>query len=165
LSGLWPFGDGRIRTPEPARVLALPARPYFPLGSLRQALAAPRLADEVTDAAIRDAMAEVGLGHLAGRLDEVAEWHMVLSAGEQHLVGLVRALLLRPAVLLLDDIDAIVDGGEAATLFAMLGKRLPETIVISASRSQAMADLNDHIVVLGPASVAAPSMAARLETV
>ena len=165
LSGLWPFGDGRVRTPAGARVLVLPARPYFPLGTLRQALAAPRLADNVTDAEIRDAMTVVGLGHLAGRLDEEAEWHMVLSAGEQHLVGLVRALLLRPAVLLLDDADAIVEAGRASTLFDALAERLPETIVISASRSQAMADLHHRVIVLGPESAAAPSIVARLETV
>jgi putative ATP-binding cassette transporter len=164
LSGLWPFGDGEVRTPEAARVLALPARPYFPLGTLRQALAAPRLADDVTDAAIRDAMAAAGLDHLSGRLDEVAEWHMVLSAGEQHRVGLVRALLLRPAVLLLDDVDAMVDGGGGAALFDVLAKRLPDTVVISASRSQATADLHHRVIVLGAANAAARPIPA-LETV
>jgi putative ATP-binding cassette transporter len=164
LSGLWPFGDGLVRTPDAAQVLALPARPYFPLGTLRQALAAPRLAEELTDAEICDAMMAVGLGHLTGRLDEEAEWHMVLSAGEQHLVGLVRALLLRPAVLLLDDVEAIFEAGRASTLFGVLAKRLPETIIISASRSTALADLHRRVIMLGPASAAAPSTPALLET-
>jgi putative ATP-binding cassette transporter len=164
LSGLWPFGEGRIRTPERARVLVLPARPYFPLGTLRQALTVPRLAEDVTDAELRDVMAAAGLGHLTGRLDEDAEWHMVLSAGEQHLVGLVRALLYRPAVLLLDDVDAVFEGGRASELFDLLAKRLPETIVISASRSAALTALHPHVLVLGSATVAAPPMAAQLET-
>jgi putative ATP-binding cassette transporter len=165
LSGLWPFGAGQIRTPDASRVLVLPARPYFPLGTLRQALAAPRLADDVTDHEIRDAMTAAGLGHLTGRLDEEAEWHMVLSAGEQQLVGLVRALLFRPAVLLFDDVDAIFGDGQASMLFGVLAKRLPETIIISASRSDALADLHHRVIVLGAAGAAAPSMIAPLETV
>ena len=38
LAHLWPLGDGTIRLPANGRVLALPQRPYFPLGTLRQAL-------------------------------------------------------------------------------------------------------------------------------
>jgi putative ATP-binding cassette transporter len=65
LAGIWPRGRGRIALPHGARVLALPQRPYFPLGTLRQALAYPMLADTVAEAEIRAAMAETGLSHLA----------------------------------------------------------------------------------------------------
>ena len=47
-------------------MLALPQRPYFPLGTLRQALTYPTLAEEVDDTQVREAMAAAGLGHLAG---------------------------------------------------------------------------------------------------
>ena len=46
LAGTWPLGDGRIRFPQGARVLALPQRPYFPLGTLRQAMTYPMLAED-----------------------------------------------------------------------------------------------------------------------
>ena len=38
LIGLWPPGDGRVALPHDADVLVLPQRPYFPLGTLRQAI-------------------------------------------------------------------------------------------------------------------------------
>src|SRR5436190_738337 len=52
LAGLWPIGEGTIRVPKGARVLALPQRPYFPLGTLRQALAYPMPAAAVDDVEI-----------------------------------------------------------------------------------------------------------------
>src|SRR5262249_27034718 len=63
LSGIWPFGEGQIRIPAGARVLTLPSRPYFPLGTLRQALALPTPVEQIADADIRDAMSAVGLAH------------------------------------------------------------------------------------------------------
>jgi vitamin B12/bleomycin/antimicrobial peptide transport system ATP-binding/permease protein len=149
LSGIWPFGDGQIRIPAGARVLTLPSRPYFPLGTLRQALAVPTPAEQIADADIRDAMDAVGLVHLTGRLDEEAEWSTALSAGEQHRVGFARALIHRPAVLLLDDADAMVEGGRARELFGILIARLPQTIIVSSSRSLALADLHGRTVEIG----------------
>jgi putative ATP-binding cassette transporter len=154
--GLWPFGDGAIRVPEGASMLTLPARPYFPLGTLRQALAVPRVASEAEDADILAAMNAVGLGHLTRRLDEVSEWSTVLSAGEQQLVGLARALILRPTVLLIDDADALTQGGRTKALLAVVMQKLPDTIVVSASRFDTLADLHDRTMTLDGAT-GAPS--------
>src|SRR5262249_17948494 len=34
IAGTWPFGVGRILVPKGATVMALPQRPYFPIGTL-----------------------------------------------------------------------------------------------------------------------------------
>jgi len=138
LAGLWPLGDGAIRLPAAAsgtRVLALPQRPYFPLGTLRQALTYPTLAQAVDDAALRDAMTAVGLSHLIPRLDEEAEWATMLSGGEQQRVAFARALIARPAVLLLDEAVTTLEEGEGRALYRTLSERLPDTIVISIGRT------------------------------
>ncbi len=155
LSGNWPYGEGQIRIPKGARVLTLPARPYFPLGTLRQAMAVPTPAEDIADKDIRAAMEAVGLAHLIPRLDEEAEWDTALSAGEQHRIGFARALIHRPAVLLLDDADAMVEGGRARELYRLLIERLPDTIIISASRTDALADLHRRTIELGPGQSAA----------
>jgi vitamin B12/bleomycin/antimicrobial peptide transport system ATP-binding/permease protein len=154
LAGTWPLGEGRIRFPAGARVLALPQRPYFPLGSLRQALTYPTLADEVDDALVREAMAGAGLGHLAARLDEEAEWSTVLSGGEQQRVGFARALIHRPTILLLDEPVSTLEETEAVDLYALLAAKLPDTIVISAGRSGALAGLHDRTLEMTGSSVA-----------
>ena len=53
LAGLWPFGRGRIATPQDARVLFLPQKPYLPIGTLKDALCYPDRPDLHTDAAVR----------------------------------------------------------------------------------------------------------------
>ena len=72
--------------------------PYVPLGDLRSVISYPAAAGEFDDAAIQAALDTVALGHLAGRLDEVADWAKVLSPGEQQRIAFARVLLARPKV-------------------------------------------------------------------
>jgi vitamin B12/bleomycin/antimicrobial peptide transport system ATP-binding/permease protein len=149
LAGIWPFGEGLIRMPTGTRVLTLSARPYFPLGSLRQALAAPALTAEVSDAEIRGAMRAAGLMHLIDRLDEEADWTTTLSAGEHRRIGLTRALILRPDVLLIDDADVTSDIGRAKEFYDLLAELLSEAIVVSASSSSTLADFHYKSITIG----------------
>ena len=145
LAGTWPLGEGQVRYPRGTRVLALPQRPYFPLGSLRQALSYPLLAEEVDDVILRDAMVAAGLGHLTERLDEEAEWNAVLSGGEQQRAGFVHALIYRPTILLLDEAVSTLEETEARQLYALLSERLPGTIVISTGRAVAGAEPHQRV--------------------
>ena len=147
LARLWPLGDGAIKLPA-GGMLALPQRPYFPLGTLRQALTYPALADTVGDTELREAMAAAGLAHLAGRLDEEAEWAAVLSGGEQQRVAFARALITRPAVLLLDEAVTTLEEADGRALYRMLAERLPETIIISIGRPALLSEQHRRAIVL-----------------
>ena len=155
LAHLWPLGDGTIRLPAGGRMLALPQRPYFPLGTLRQALAYPTLAQEVDDTALREAMAAAGLSHLADRLDEEAEWGTVLSGGEQQRVAFARALIARPAVLLLDEAVTTLEESDGAELYRTIANHLPETIVISIGRPAALSAMHRRAIELSGAPASA----------
>ncbi len=146
MAGIWPVGEGRVVLPQDARLLALPQRPYFPLGTLRQALTYPTPAEEVDDTVVRVALAGAGLGHLADRLDEEAEWSTLLSGGEQQRVGFARALIHRPDVLLLDEAVSTLEEAEARELYAMLSERLPNAMVISIGRSAVLVALHQRVM-------------------
>jgi vitamin B12/bleomycin/antimicrobial peptide transport system ATP-binding/permease protein len=165
LAGIWPLGEGRIRLPQRARVLALPQRPYFPLGTLRQAVTYPMLAEEIDDPRVHAAMEAAGLGHLVERLDEEAEWSTVLSGGEQQRFGFARALIHQPTILLLDEPVTTLEESEARDLYDLLADKLPDTIVISSGRSVALAGLHDRILAMNGSPVAGRSRQPALAAV
>ena len=84
IAGLWPWGEGEIELKPGAKLFMMPQRPYIPLGALRRAAAYPQAADTIDDAALREALEQVGLGHVVERLDEEdVNWDQVLSGGEK----------------------------------------------------------------------------------
>jgi len=136
LAGIWPFGRGRVRFPADARVLFLPQKPYIPIGSLRDAVAYPGAAAAFGDEAIRAALAAVGLAPLAERLDDVQNWSLQLSGGEQQRVAIARALLHRPDWLFLDEATSNLDEAAERQLYELLARHLPAaTLVSSAHRA------------------------------
>ena len=142
LTGLWPPGEGTVTLPRDADVLVMPQRPYFPLGTLRQAITYPMPAAEVSDAQVCAALADVGLGHFTARLDEEADWDVMLSGGEQQRVAFARVLLRRPAVLLFDEPVAVLDDAAGRELYRILIERLPRTIIVSIDRREVLRDLH-----------------------
>ena len=85
-----------IGLPADARVLFLPQKPYLPIGTLREVLCYPETPEHYTDEACREVLEACTLGHLVPRLDETANWSLVLSGGEQQRLAFARALLYRP---------------------------------------------------------------------
>jgi vitamin B12/bleomycin/antimicrobial peptide transport system ATP-binding/permease protein len=152
LTGLWPLGSGAVALPKGADTLVMPQRPYFPLGSLRQAVTYPLPAGAVSEEEVRGALAAVGLGPLALRLDEEAEWSVVLSGGEQQRIGFARALLRRPGVLLLDEPVSTLTDQSAQELYRMLLERLPDTIVLVIDRRGALRGLHAQVIEMDAAS-------------
>ena len=153
LVGLWPPGEGHVALPEGADVLVVPQQAYFPLGSLRQAITYPTPAEKVADEDVRAALAAVGLGHLALRLDEDADWSVMLSGGEQQRVAFARALLRRPAVLLLDEPVSTLDDTAGRELYGILLERLPQTIILSIDRRGVLRDFHGRTIEM---SITAP---------
>jgi len=125
IAGIWPFGSGAIA------MMMLPQRPYFPVGSLKAAIAYPAEPSAYDSERVRNALAAVGLPQLGSRLDEEAHWNRMLSLGEQQRLGLARALLHAPEFLFLDEATASLDEASEATLYGLLRKKLPATTVVS----------------------------------
>jgi vitamin B12/bleomycin/antimicrobial peptide transport system ATP-binding/permease protein len=131
IAGIWPYGSGSVAIPAHASLMMLPQRPYFPIGSLKAAIAYPAQADAFSDERVHDAVVAVGLAKLAPRLDEDEHWNRMLSLGEQQRLGLARALLHAPQYLFLDEATASLDEGAETKLYRLLEERLPATTIVS----------------------------------
>jgi putative ATP-binding cassette transporter len=131
LAGIWPFGAGRIEEPPRERMLFLSQQPYWPIGSLRDAVSYPSAGDTFSDERIREALQLFGLDALAARLDQEAPWDQKLSAHEQQRLALARVLLQEPAWILLDEATSDLDAATEARAYQLLTERLPRAALIA----------------------------------
>jgi len=131
IAGTWPFGAGMIRVPKGAKVMALPQRPYFPIGTLAAAVSYPAEPGTFDAEVLREVMAAVGLRTLAGRLTDEEHWNRVLSLGEQQRLGIARAILHAPDYLFLDEATASLDEPAEAALYRLLNARLKGATIVS----------------------------------
>ncbi|KAA2234830.1 ABC transporter ATP-binding protein/permease [Salinarimonas soli] len=150
LAGIWPFGEGAIRTPEGASMMLLPQRPYLPTGSLKAAVAYPGIEDQYTDEEASAALEAVRLPHLAAHLHETDNWTQRLSGGEQQRLAVARALLARPDWLLLDEATAALDEPTEDVVYRMLGERLPGTTLVSIGHRSTLRAFHDRQIEMRP---------------
>ena len=148
IAGLWPFGSGSIAIPAKAKLMMLPQRPYFPVGSLKAAIVYPAEASAFSSDQVRDVLISVGLPQLASRLEEEGHWNRMLSLGEQQRLGLARALLHAPQYLFLDEATASLDEASEAALYRLLQEKLPATTIVSIGHRSTLEAFHQRKVVL-----------------
>ncbi|MGY3448139.1 ABC transporter ATP-binding protein/permease [Bradyrhizobium sp. USDA 4353] len=148
IAGVWPFGTGAISVPGHAKLMMLPQRPYFPIGTLKAAIVYPAGTDAFGAEQIKDVLVAVGLPQLADRLDEDGHWNRMLSLGEQQRLGIARALLHKPQFLFLDEATASLDEPSEARLYRVIAERLPQTTVVSIGHRSTLHDFHDRKVEL-----------------
>jgi len=131
LAGIWPHvtspthdrrGEpityGPVVLPEGS--VFMPQRPYFPEGTLRQALAYPESAEHYTDEALKNALYDALLPHLVDALDVAGQWTQQLSGGEQQRLALARVLLKRPRWVFADEATSALDEAGEKVLYEKL---------------------------------------------
>lgn len=146
IAGIWPHAQGRIQIPDGARVLVLPQRPYLPDGTLRDAITYPHSATQADDQRIADLLSEVGLASLSDKLSEHAHWQHRLSLGEQQKLTIVRAILLAPDWLFLDEATASLDEASERQAYELLKRRLPDTTIVSVGHRSSLRGLHSRSV-------------------
>lgn len=107
----------------------VPQKPYCPLGTLRHCFTYPStmLRLSMDDANIERVLRLCQLESLANRLDDIEDWSLILSSGEQQKMIFVRILLHQPKWLFLDEVTSSLDERSEthlySTLFRELGSR------------------------------------------
>ncbi|MGZ5888604.1 MAG: ABC transporter ATP-binding protein/permease, partial [Ramlibacter sp.] len=151
LAGIWPFARGRVTVPDD--VMVIPQQPYFPDGPLRDALAYPEPASRYPDAALRQALDDALLPHLASRLDDEDAWSQKLSGGERQRLALARVFLKDPRWVLADEATSALDEAAEQVLYARLlaGIDRQGGGVVSIGHRAALEALHDRRWTIAPA--------------
>ncbi len=147
LAGLWPYVRGVVSRPQ-GQVIFCAQQPYLPLGALRDAVTYPVPAEVVPDAAVRQVLADVSLGHLGDHLDETKDWMTTLSPGERQRVAFARVLLLRPSLVFFDESTSALDEGMEHALYGLVRERLPHASVVSVGHRSSLGPLHQRELVL-----------------
>lgn len=152
LADIWPFAQGRLTLPPDSdQTLFLPQKPYVPVGTLRAAVSYPMAEGAIPDATLTEALHDVGLGDLAGRLDEEGHWQMRLSGGELQRLAIARALVLGPKWLFLDEATSAMDEAMEARLYDLIRRRLPDATLVSIGHRSSLKAFHDREIAFGSA--------------
>jgi vitamin B12/bleomycin/antimicrobial peptide transport system ATP-binding/permease protein len=136
LSGLWPWGSGRIVRPRGESVMYVPqGTPYLHLGTLRETLAYPSVSDRFTDRDFADALERAGLERLQPQLDVSQRWDRELSNDEQMALVLARIALHRPGWIVCDDMLSTMDNATLERAIDLFKQAGTHTTVIHIGRS------------------------------
>ena len=102
------------------------------------------MADETLVAVLGD----VGLRHLAHRLDEIERWDQILSSGERQRLAFARLFLQKPAVVILDEATSALDETSQTALMSLLRETLADTTLISIGHRPGLEAFHDRRLML-----------------
>jgi putative ATP-binding cassette transporter len=148
ISGLWPWGSGRIDVHSDRRLFMLPQRPYVPSGTLRRAAAYPGAADDWTADEIKVVLDKVGLAHLKEKIEEESAWDQTLSGGEKQRLAFVRLLLHNPDIIVLDEATSALDAKSQDKMMELVIKELPGATLVSVAHRAELEAFHSRKIVL-----------------
>lgn len=134
IAGIWEQGSGRIVRPDLDRILFLPERPYLPPGVLWDILVRTDNEEQTRREDVLDAVERLNLTDVVGRvggLKAEEDWDDLLSIGEQHLLSVVRLMLAKPAIVVLDRPGSSLPSDQIALILAILRERGMGALVLA----------------------------------
>ena len=139
-----------------ARLIAyVGPEPYLLSGTVRQNLMYPdidlKLDDSILWEALTESHVENVIRGLPNGLDQLLLEETQLSTGQKQRLALARALIRKPALLILDEATANIDADTEAKIVNTLLKMKPHTLITVVSHRAAFDKIADQVITLYPA--------------
>jgi vitamin B12/bleomycin/antimicrobial peptide transport system ATP-binding/permease protein len=134
VSGLWPWGSGRIARPPRGSIIFISAPGYIPPGTLRSALSYPRSGEAFDPATVSDVLATVGLDYLKPLLNKEDRWDRRLSDAEKQRLSVARVILQKPRWVVLNQAVAGLDPETRRRIEAVFSRDLANVGVLNIGR-------------------------------
>ncbi len=141
IAGLWPWGAGTVSLPPDTNILFMPRLPYFPPGTLREAMSYPVGKDGFSDEELMSALHDLGLTRLETMLDFHTRWDRELSDDEQQSLAFARLKLHKPSWVVIDEALDGMEDDAYQRVTAVLRDHLAKSTVVHIGRE----DKNDHV--------------------
>ena len=130
LAGIWPYVRGWDAQHQPLAIseaihlppnaVFIPQRPYFPEGTLRNALSYPNQVNSYTDEQMQQALSQALLPNLCSQLDHVGQWSQQLSGGEAQRLAMARVFLKQPSWVFADEATSALDEATEKVIYERL---------------------------------------------
>ena len=130
LGGIWVFGEGDIIFPENKSRFFIPQNTYMPVGTLKDVIVYPSCELESVEN-ITELMKEANIAYLIERLDNHENWSISLSLGEQQKIAILRAIIHKADILIMDESVSGVTEEDQERLYKLIKRKLPESIIVS----------------------------------
>lgn len=141
IAGLWPWGAGTVTLPANTTILYMPRIPYFPPGSLREAMSYPLGKAGFSDEQLISALHELGLNRLETMLDFNARWERELSEDEQQSLAFARLTLHKPSWVVIDESLDGMENDARERVMTVLRDHLAKSTVVHIGREEK----SDHV--------------------
>jgi putative ATP-binding cassette transporter len=143
IRGLWKYGNGDIEIASNS--IFISQKPFLPYGKLIDAISYPQIKNEDKKLLTR-LLNEFSLSHLVKQLDESNDWENVLSMGEQQRLVIVRTILSKPDVAIMDEPTASLDKDMENKALNILFSELTNTTFLVISHSNDIKKHFDQII-------------------
>ncbi len=131
VTGLYPHASGNVTYPEGS--IVLPQKPYFPFNCTIYEVLSRKEEADITPAmkqTMNGLMAEFRLRPELCQDTRQQDWSDSLSGGEQQCIALIRVILQKPKVLIMDEPFSAMDVELQILCKDLLKKYLPDTTII-----------------------------------